>query len=556
MKKSRKKDKKQQAAHEKKILSAEIALIIILLAVILVSALFSSTGEESVAAGAGWEHPEDLKNARFVITNGSAYDVVIRRMFPDAERIYVNAFADESMLVEQGKADAFMRENSSLRELKRLYPDLVRMEEPVAELDCHWCTQKTPAGKKLRDEVNAFLAEMQREDPDFLKKLYDKWEDPDQAPDHIEDFPMTGDYQGKLRLVASLDWPPISYQNGKNPCGYSIELAYRFCAWAGYEPVFEYVEGIAALSGFEAGKYDLYAYGIEYSEEGAETKYYTDIFLLEPVYLIVRRENYAFADRVDPVAQGETQGKTENVSRVSALCSRLYASFEKTFIREERWKLILSGLGVTIGLSVFSTLLGTVLGALICAMRMSRQVWMEAFSRIYIKVLQGTPIVMLLMILYYVIFGKSSVSAFWVCVLGFSLDFSAYSSEIFRSGIESVPYGQFRAAKALGFKPVEAFFRVVLPQAMIYIVPVYMGQLISTVKLTSVAGYISVEDLTRASDIIRARTYEAFFPLVVTAIIYFLLASLLTSLLKILQSRVDPMTRPRTVKGVEMHDPG
>ena len=173
-----------------------------------------------------------------------------------------------------------------------------------------------------------------------------------------------------------------------------------------------------------------------------------------------------------------------------------------------------------------------------------------------IKVLQGTPIVMLLMILYYIIFGKTSVSAFWVCVLGFSLDFSAYASEIFRSGIEAVPSGQFRAAKALGFKPVDAFLRVVLPQSMLYIVPVYIGQLISTVKLTSVAGYISVEDLTRASDIIRSRTYEAFFPLVVTAIIYFLVALLLTRLLKIAQHRVDPMSRPRTVKGVEMHDQG
>ena len=551
--KNRKNENKQQPTREKKVLSAEIALIIILLAVILISQLFSSPGTDSAeAAGAGWEHPEDLKNGRFVITNGSAYDVVIRGMFPDAERIYVNTFADESLMVEQGKADAFMRENSSLPELKKLYPDLVRMEEPVAELDCHWCTQKTPAGKKLRDEVNAFLKEMQREDPDALKKLYKKWEDPETAPDHIEDFPMTGEYQGKLKLVSSLDWPPLSYQNGKNPCGYDLELAYRFCAWAGYEPVFEFVEGLSALSGFEAGKYDLYAYGIQYNEEGAETKYYTDVFLLEPVYLIVRRENYAFADQVDP----QPEAAEENVSRISALQSRLHASFEKTFIREERWRLILSGLGVTIGLSVLSALLGTILGALICAMRMSRKVWLEASSRIYIKVLQGTPIVMLLMILYYLIFGKSGASAFWVCVLGFSLDFSAYSSEIFRSGIESVPSGQFRAAKALGFKPVDAFLRVVLPQSMIYIVPVYMGQLISTVKLTSVAGYISVEDLTRASDIIRSRTYEAFFPLVVTAIIYFLLASLLTSLLKFIQYGIDPASRPRTVKGVKMRDPG
>ena len=541
--------KNSSNAQDRKLLRAEVILIILLLAVVLLSQLAGTPGKGRSVEGAGWEHPEDLRNGRFVMINGSAYDVVIRRLFPDAETIHVNTWADESMMVEQGKADAFLRENSSLAELKELYPDLVRMEEPVADLDCRWCTQKTPAGKKIRDEINAFLKELQQEDAEYLKKLYQKWENPAKAPDHVEDFPMTGDYKGKLRIVSCLDWPPVWYQNGKNPCGYAMELTCRFCAWAGYEPVFEFVEIQSALAGFESGKYDLFAYGTEYNEELTEANYFTDTILLEPVYVIVRRENYAFADRVDP----ETEA--ENVSRVSAFCSRLYTSFEKTFLREERWKLLLSGLGVTIGLSVFSALFGTALGALICAMRMSRHTWPDAFSRIYIKTLQGTPIVMLLMILYYVIFGKSNASAFWVCVLGFSLDFSAYSSEIFRSGIESVPPGQYRAAKALGFKPVDAFLKVVLPQAMLYIVPVYIGQLISTVKLTSVAGYISVEDLTRASDIIRSRTYEAFFPLVVTAVIYFLMATLLTTLLRSAQRRIDPMSRPRVVKGVEMHDP-
>ena len=202
---------------------------------------------------------------------------------------------------------------------------------------------------------------------------------------------------------------------------------------------------------------------------------------------------------------------------------------------------------------LFNLFAGVVAGGIICAMRMSRHPLPNAFARIYIRWLQGMPIVLMLLILYYVVFSKSNIEAFWVCVLGFSLDFSAYASEMFRSGIQAVPAGQQKAAKALGFKPFAAFRHVVFPQMVIHCLPVYVGQVISTVKLTSVAGYISVMDLTRVSDLIRSRTYEAFFPLIVTALIYFLVACLLTLLLKALENRIDPTRRKRQIKGVTVH---
>ena len=535
-------------SRKKQLARAEAVLLLACLILLLCSLFFDDGEELSQNMGAGWTNPDDLTQARFVVMTGSAYDAVIRERFPEAERIYVSTWSDETMLVSLGKADALIRENSSIRILQEEYPDLVPMKEPVWELAAHWCTLKTEKGRKICREVDNFIAELKKEDPDILQKIYRKWENPETAPDHVDEYPMTGEYQGKIRIVTSLDWQPVCYQNGSNACGYMIELAERFCAYAGYEPVFEYVDVQSAMAGFEAGRYDLFGYGMEYTEEAAETYYYTVPLLEEPVYIVVRWDNYA-------LAEGPATEKTAG-SGIDRIRSRVWASIEKTFIREDRWKLILSGLRVTVLLSVFSAVLGTVLGALICAMRMSPRVYPEAFARSYIKVLQGTPIVMLLMILYYIVFGKSSLSAFWVCVLGFSLDFSAYSSEIFRSSIEAVPPGQFMAARALGFKPHRAFLRVVLPQAMIHIVPVYMGQLISTVKLTSVAGYISVEDLTRVSDIIRSRTYEAFFPLVFTAVVYFLVASLLTSLLKLVENRIDPMKRPRRIKGVVIGDPG
>lgn len=535
-------------SRNKRLLRAEVVLLILFSALILCSLIFDDGEELNRSAGAGWTNADDLAHAKFAILTGSAYDPVIRERFPEAERVYVYTWSDETMLVTLGKADALIREKSSISSMQEEFPDLVPMKEPVCELVARWITPKTEKGRKISREVDSFIADLQKDDPEILRRIYEKWENPEMAPDHVDQYPMTGEYQGKIKIVSCLDWQPVCYQNGSNACGYDMELVARFCAWAGYEPVYEFVDIQSALAGFEAGKYDLFAYGSEYTEEAAEKYYFTVPILEEPVYPVVRWDNYAFAE--GPAKEDS------NKTGIGRLLDRLWSSIEKNFIREDRWKMILSGLKVTVLLSVFSAVLGTVLGALICAMRMSPRVYPEAFARIYIKVLQGTPIVMLLMILYYIVFGKSNLSAFWVCVLGFSLDFSAYASEIFRSNIEAVPPGQFRAAKALGFKPVHAFTRVVLPQAMIHIVPVYMGQLISTVKLTSVAGYISVEDLTRVSDIIRSRTYEAFFPLIFTAVIYFLVASLLTSVLKLLEKRIDPMQRPRRVKGVVARDSG
>ena len=358
---------------------------------------------------------------------------------------------------------------------------------------------------------------------------------------------MTGAPKGTLKVVPCLDWQPVCYLNNGNACGFMIELLYRFCAWAGYTPVVEYVDFSSVQAGFGTGKYDMLVYGMERREETAEVLNYTDPMMTDDVYAVIMKSRYAGA------VEETTEGETPPASKAEKFWSGLLASMDKNFVREDRWKSLLSGLGVTVALSVLSILIGTVLGGIICLMRMSRYSLPNAFARIYIRWLQGMPIVLMQLILYYVVFSKSNIEAFWVCVLGFSLDFSAYASEMFRSGIQAVPLGQQKAAKALGFQPFAAFRHVVFPQMVILCLPVYVGQVISTVKLTSVAGYISVMDLTRASDLIRYRTYEAFFPLIVTALVYFLVAGLLTLLLKALEDRIDPTRRKRRIKGVTVH---
>ena len=202
-----------------------------------------------------------------------------------------------------------------------------------------------------------------------------------------------------------------------------------------------------------------------------------------------------------------------------------------------------NGIGVTIFISILSAVFGTVLGFLICLMRLSKNKVADAIAITYIRILQGTPMVVLLMILFYVVFARTGIDGVWVAIIGFGMNFGAYVSEMMRTGIEAVDRGQMEAALALGYSKPRAFFKIVVPQAARHFLPVYQGEFISLVKMTSVVGYIAIHDLTKASDIIRSRTYEAFFPLVTTAIIYFIIAWLLTRALTAIQKRIDPVRR-------------
>ena len=530
---------------ENKVFRAEIVWILALIALILLPQLVGPVKKEEEHSVEKWKKVDELNGKTFVAIPGSDFVRLIEKRFPKSRILYVEDWADQDLSIIQGRADAQVCEKSSAMEIMKTYPDLCIMEEEIGNLDSRWCTSKTALGNRLIKELNTYLS-MIREDGS-IDKIYKIWEDPDNAPDHVDMPAMTGEPKGKIRIVTSLDWIPMCYRKGNEPCGFFIDLCYRFCAWAGYTPDFEYVNIESALAGFNSGKYDLFAYGTEYREEATDRMNFSDTINDEPIYVMVRRDHYAYAP-ADP-----TDKDIGDKSKASAFFSDLKKSFIRNFVTEDRWKLLLKGLEVTVSLSLLTTIFGTILGILICIMRTSRHIYITAFARIYIKVVQGLPILVLLMILYYVIFVNSPITAFWACVIGFSIDFSAYTAEIFRSGIEAVPKGQERAARALGFSKGSAFLRVVVPQAMIHIVPVYMGQLIAMVKQTSVAGYISVEDLTKVSYIIRSRTYEAFFPLILTAIIYFLIAWMLTQMLNILKNRLDPAARSRKVKGVKEH---
>ena len=236
-------------------------------------------------------------------------------------------------------------------------------------------------------------------------------------------------------------------------------------------------------------------------------------------------------------------GADGNEIKKDSFITSIMESFEKNFITESRYQLILQGIGTTSIITVLSVIFGSILAFFICLFRRTDSLLANKIANLYVKLLQGTPLVVLLMILYYVVFGKSGISSIWVAVIGFSLNFGAYTSEILRSGIESIDGGQREAALALGYSENQAFFKFIFPQASVRQIPVYRGEIISLLKNTSIVGYIAIQDLTKMSDIIRSRTYEAFFPLIATAIIYFILAWIIALILNLVLKKIDPRAK-------------
>ena len=244
-------------------------------------------------------------------------------------------------------------------------------------------------------------------------------------------------------------------------------------------------------------------------------------------------------------------------SRIAAWFAGIKSEFVLNFITKNRWRMLLNGLGTTLLITLFSCLMGIAIGVVVSIVRST---WDKTgadmrpgFSRgllrvlnriavIYLTVIRGTPVVIQLMIAYYVIFALSS-NGVLVATLAFGLNSGAYVAEIFRGGIMSIDYGQMEAARSLGLNYTQATWRVILPQTIKNVFPSLGNELIVLLKETSISGYIALQDLTKAGDIVRSRTYSAFFPYISVAAIYLVLVLILEKILGNIEGRLAASDR-------------
>lgn len=217
--------------------------------------------------------------------------------------------------------------------------------------------------------------------------------------------------------------------------------------------------------------------------------------------------------------------------------------FNDNFIQDDRWKYIWEGLTVTLRVTLFAVILGIVIGFLIAIIRSTydktgKMKVLNFVCSVYLTVIRGTPVVVQLLIIYFVIFGSVDINKIVVAIMAFGINSGAYVAEIFRSGIMSIDNGQFEAGRSLGFNYSQTMRYIIMPQAFKNVLPALGNEFIVLLKETSVSGYIALQDLTKGGDIIRSRTYDAFMPLLAVALIYLVMVMIFTKLVNILERRL------------------
>ena len=196
----------------------------------------------------------------------------------------------------------------------------------------------------------------------------------------------------------------------------------------------------------------------------------------------------------------------------------------KILIQGGSYRTILKGLGATVDISVYSLIIGTLLGAFICALRMSKIKILRFIATVYIVVLRGSPVLMLLMLMYYGVFARSSLEANTIAIITFSMNVAAHIAELLRASISATDYGQVEAARTLGFSAWQGFYLITLPQVVKISKPVYQSTIVNLIQWTSVVGYVSITDLTRVINNIASRTMQPMITISIGMLIYLALA--------------------------------
>lgn len=223
--------------------------------------------------------------------------------------------------------------------------------------------------------------------------------------------------------------------------------------------------------------------------------------------------------------------------------NRIETLFIKCFIREDRWRLLLSGVGVTIRIALVAVVLGVLIGIIIAMCNLSKNKILRAIGLVYTDVIRGTPSVTQLMFIYFVVFATVHWPKWLIAAIAFGINSGAYVSEIVRAGILSIDRGQTEAGRSLGLSGMKTMTLIVIPQAAKNIFPALCNEFIVLIKETAIVGYIGMVDIQKAGDIIKSATFEATMPLLATAIIYYVLIKILTLLLKRVEKKLRQSER-------------
>ena len=488
---------------------------------------------------------QDYNGKKLGVIVGPMMENVAKQFFPDSEYLLLNGYPECIAALQSKKIDAYLADEPEMISTHAEQPDIDYIHERLTENDyCFAFRKNDPQSAALCQELNDFLARSRENGT--MQELYEIWFGSDEDRKIVNMDDLAG-INGTVRVVTTATDMPYSYIKDEKNVGYDIDLVVRFCRDRGYALELGDVDFSARIPAIQSGKYD-FTTDMNVTPERKEQVLFSDPTSSGGVVLAVRSEDLAAAEVDRSPDNGRASEKT--------FLDSIRESFIKTFIRESRYKLFISGVLTTLKITLLSMLFGTLFGFALFMLCRNGNPVANGITRFCTWLVQGMPMVVLLMILYYVIFGSISISGVVVAVIGFTLTFGSAVFGLLKMGVGAVDIGQYEAAYALGYSNLRTFFKIILPQALPHVLPAYRGEIVGLIKATAIVGYIAVQDLTKMGDIVRSRTYEAFFPLIAVTIIYFMLEELVGLLVSRITIDFDPKRRKaeKILKGVKIDD--
>lgn len=463
----------------------------------------------------------DLKGHSVAVSMGSSYDLMLSEM--GGVNLVRLGVSELLLAVESGRAEFCI--------MDQIQAGMLNLADRGLEIRIRDILKGTAAAgfnkadTQLQAEFNAYLRNLKESGE------YDRWSERWMSrPDSMADEALlltrktAGSGSRILKVGITINYPYIFYKEG-GLTGMELDLMNRFCLYSGYGTDFQVTDFSALIPALNSRKIDVIVSHMRVTEERAQKVLFSDPYLQGGGAAVCRTS------------------KTVSAKLLKGPWDRLKSSWRRNLVEEKRWKLLASGLLVTLEISLYSILAAIVAGVIMCRLRMGRSKSIRKTASAFIGLVRGIPLLVILMIMFYVVFASASVTALTVTVVSFGIYYGAYFGEVFRMGMESVDRGQWEAGLALGLGNFRTFSKIILPQALTRIIPVFKGEVITLIKTTSVVGYVAVMDLTKASDILRSTTLDALFPLLLVTLVYIVLSQLTGWGLDALDRRFTPKNR-------------
>lgn len=460
---------------------------------------------------------DDLVGLKVGVQAGTMLDEIVAKYLPDSPRDYYNSTTDEAIALETGKIAAYCADEPIARLMCQEY-DTHRILSMMTTQSYGFVFPKVNENSaKLQEQMNTFLTNIK--DDGTLSQIDSIWFGNDEDLQVVDYSELTGE-NGKLTMaVCTAAGAPFVYVKDNNYVGYDVDIAYRFCKEYGYDLTIVDYNADGLFSCIGSGKCDLSASCIALTEERKETMRFSFPDYEGGCVVVIKDINV----------------NKENVSFFESIKN----SFNRTFIRENRWKLFANGFGLSLLIVLASAMLGTLLGFLLYyGYWHGNKVYCKTLD-IFMFIVEKMPVVVVLMIIYYIVFANIDIGGVGVSIIGFTFLFAINVVGLLKVAVGAVSNTQKEGAIALGYSDNQALLYFIMPQALVHFLPGYKGALVSLIKDTAIVGYIAVQDLTKVSDIVRSRTFEAFFPLIATALIYFIIAIILIGIVKQIEFKVD-----------------